>query len=142
MIPPRKKTEIRPAKIVSVRARLRGLSSRLPGYVLLLGTILRRRSVPLAYSQALAREAGFGRLPVKVPGSMLPGFRGLGKVAVLGVLLHVFLRQGSASPRRNFHRFGGLSVTGLRDDAGTVLAVVRWMLAAVRGKQPRLRSEA
>ncbi len=125
----------------SLRQRLRGLSGRLPGYVVLLGAILRRRRMPAAYSQALAREAGFGRMPVRVPGSRLPGFRQLGKVAVLGVLLHVMLRQKRAAPQTSARAAMAPSVFGLRDDAVTIVAVLRWAITGLLGKRARLRSE-
>ncbi len=125
----------------SMRQRLRGLSGRLPGYVVVLGALLRRRRMPAGYSQALAREAGFGRMPVRVPGSRLPGFRHLGKVAVLGVLLHVMLRQKQSTPQVSAHAAMGPSVFGLRDDASTIVAIMRWVITKVLGRRARLRSE-
>ena len=133
--------ENRPALPRSLRWQLQGLSGRIPGYVLLLGTILRRRSMPVAYSQALAQEAGFGRLPVRVPGRMLPGFRRLGSVAILGVLLHVLLRQKGSGEGKGGPVATGLNVNELRDDALTIVALSRWVLAGVMGRRARLRSE-
>lgn len=126
----------------SLRNRLQSLSGRLPGYAVVLGTIIRRRSVPAAYSQALAQEAGFGHMPVRVPGRMLPGFRRLGWVAVLGVALHVLLRQRNAVPQSNARRAADFSVIGLREDARTLLALGRWVLSGLAAKRPRMRSEA
>ena len=126
----------------SLRKRLQSLSRRLPGYVVLLGAIIRRRSMPAAYAQALAQEAGFGRMPVRVPGRMLPGFRRLGWVAILGVALHVLLRQGSAVPRTNAYRAAGYSVAGLRDDARTLIALARWVFSGIVARRIRMRSEA
>ena len=126
----------------SLHSRLQGLSGRLPGYAVVLGTILRRRNMPTAYTQVLAQEAGFGRMPVRVPGRMLPGFRRLGWVAIVGVVLHVLLRQRSASPQTNAPRPAGLSVSGLRDDAGTLLELARWVVSGLAAKRTRMRSEA
>ena len=125
----------------SLRQRLRELSGRLPGYVVLLGALLRRRRMPAGYSQALAREAGFGRMPVRVPGSRLPGFRHLGKVAVLGVLLHVMLHQRRTTPQMKARAAMGPSVFGLHDDAWTIVAIVRWVISGLKGRRARLRSE-
>jgi len=126
----------------SLRKRLRGLSGRLPGYAVVLGTVLRRRTMPTAYTQVLAEEAGFGRMPLRVPGSRLPGFRRLGWVAIAGIVLHVLLRQRSTGSRTNAHRGAGLSASGLRDDAGTLLALARWVFLGLAGRRTRLRSEA
>ena len=126
----------------SLRKRLQSLSGRLPGYVVLLGTIVRRRSMPAAYTQALAQEAGFGRMPVRVPGRMLPGFRRLGWVAILGVALHVLLRQRSTVPQANPYRAAGYSVAGLGDDARTLVALARWILSGLAARRTRMRSEA
>ena len=135
------RAEDRQALPVSLRRQLHGLSGRVPGYVLLLGTILRRRNMPVAYSRALVQEAGFGRLPVRVPGRMLPGFRRLGKVAVLGVLLHMFLGQRGLGARNRGRFAAGLSVDGLRDDLRTILAIAHWVLSGQNGKRSRRRSE-
>ena len=126
----------------SLRNRLQSLSGRLPGYAVVLGAVLRRRHMPPAYTQALAQEAGFGRMPVRVPGSRLPGFRRLGWVAVVGVVLHVLLRQRSTGPRTEAHRTAGLSASGLRDDAGTLFALARWVVSGLAAKRTRMRSEA
>lgn len=126
----------------SLRKRLQSLSGRLPGYVVVLGTIIRRRSMPAAYTQALAQEAGFGRMPVRVPGRMLPGFRQLGWVAILGVALHVLLRQRSSRTQANAYRASGYSVAGLRDDARTLIALARWVFSGIAAKRARTRSEA
>ena len=126
----------------SLRKRLQSLSGRLPGYVVLLGSIVRRRSMPAIYTQALAQEAGFGRMPVRVPGRMLPGFRRLGWVAVLGVALHFLLRQRSAGPRANGYRAAGYSVAGLEDDARTLVALARWIFAGIVARRTRMRVEA
>ena len=125
----------------SLRIQMRGLSSRIPGYVLLIGTILRRRSMPVAYSQALAQEAGFGRLPVRVPGRMLPGFRRLGSVAVLGVILHLLLRQKGPRADKSGLIATGIDVNEVRDDALAIVAFARWVLAGVTGRRVRLRTE-
>ena len=127
-----------PALPAGLRRRLLKLSGRLPGYMLLFGAAARRRRLPAAYAQALAREAGFGRLPVRVPGRMLPGFRRLGRVAVIGVLLHVLLRQSGGSGRRR--RLAGFSVADLRHDAGTLLALARWLVVGIVSRRARLRS--
>lgn len=125
----------------SLRHRLHRLSRRLPGYALLLGSILRRRSMPAAYSEALAQEAGFGRMPVRVPGRMLPGFRRLGQIAILGLLLHVLLRQSAAGTRTKCSAAAGVSALGLREDARTLIALARWVVSGVMGRRARLRSE-
>lgn len=98
--------------------------------------------MPTAYTQTLAQEAGFGRMPVRVPGRMLPGFRRLGWVAILGVALHVLLRQRSTVPQANAYRVAGYSVIGLRDDAQTVIALARWVFSGIAAKRTRMRSEA
>ena len=131
-----------PALPLALRQRLSRLRGRLPGYALFLGTVLRRRHVPAAYSQALAQEAGFGRLPAPVPGRMLPGFRSLGRVALVGVVLHVLLQQSGGGTRRRTRSAAGLSIAGLRDDAGTILAFGRWALLGLVGRRARLRSGA
>ena len=126
----------------SLRNRLQSLSGRLPGYAVVLGAIIRRRSMPAAYSQALAREAGFGHMPVRVPGRMLPGFRRLGLIAVLGVALHLLLRPRNAVPQSNARRAADFSVIGLREDARTLLALGRWVFSGLAAKRARMRSEA
>lgn len=126
----------------SLNNRLQGLSGRLPGYALVLGTILKRRSMPAAYTQALAQEAGFGRMPVRIPGSRLPGFRRLGWVAILGVVLHVLLRQRNAGPQKSACRGADFSVLGLRDDARTLVALIRWVFSGLAARRTRVRSEA
>ena len=137
----RSRPENRPMLPHSLRRQMHGLSGRLPGYVLLIGTILRRRSMPVAYSQALAQEAGFGRLPVRVPGRMLPGFRRLGSVAILGVILHLLLRQKGPRADKSGLIATGIDVNEVRDDALAVVAFARWVLAGVTGRRARLRSE-
>lgn len=93
------------------------------------------------YSEALAQEAGFGRMPVRVPGSILPGFRRLGQIAVLGLLLHVLLRQSAAGAQAKGRPAAGVSAMGLRDDAGTLIALARWVISGLTGRRPRMRSE-
>lgn len=134
-----KEASDRPAVAHPLRGRLRALGGRLPGYLLLLAPLLRRRNLPVAYSQALAQEAGFGRLPVRVPGRMLPGFRGLGRVAMLGVLLHLVMRQRALEPKSRGHIASGINAGAFRDDAGTLLACARWAADGLRAKRSRLR---
>ena len=124
----------------ALRQRLLKLGGRLPGYAFVLGAALRRRSVTAAYGQALAREAGFGRLPVAAPGRALPGFRGLGRVAVIGVVLHVLLRQSGGGWRRRGLRLAGLSLAALRHDAGTLIALARWAVLGLVARRARLRT--
>ena len=140
MLSSRLQTSRKSALPHSLRGRLHGLSRRLPGYALLLGSILRRRSMPAAYSEALAQEAGFGRMPVRVPGRMLPGFRRLGQIAILGLLLHVLLRQRAAGTRTKDRPAAGVSAMSLRDDAGTLIALARWVVSGLMGRRTRLRS--
>lgn len=139
-------TESRPTEESALpsglRTRLRSLSGRLPGYAVVLGTVIRRRGMPASYTQALAQEAGFGRMPVRVPGSRLPGFRRLGWVAIVGVALHLLLRQRNFGPQAPARRAAHFSVVGLRDDAGTLLALARWVYSGLAARRPRIRSEA
>ena len=136
----RAREDSKPPLPVGLRRRLLKLGGRLPGYALVLGAATRRRSITAAYGQALAREAGFGRLPVAAPGRALPGFRGLGRVAVIGVVLHVLLRQNGAGWRQRGLRLAGLSFAALRDDAGALIALARWAVLGIVARRGRLRT--
>ncbi len=126
----------------ALRQHLQGLSYRAPRFFFLIGKILHRRSMPTAYAQALVDEAGFGRLPVRIPGRMLPGLRHLGAVAVFGVALHYALWQTGPRTRRSGSRQAGSPAAAGRGHRQADGHLPYWLRAGANRKLPRPDSSA
>ncbi len=126
-----------------LRTRRWGVNMRLPAFVLPVSRTLMRRNRRSDLVQVFAAAAGFGRLPLRVPGAgrMLPGFRHLGAVALLGVALHYALWQTGLRARRTGPRQAGPAAAGRvhRQGDGTL---PYWLRAGANRKLPRPDSSA
>jgi hypothetical protein len=112
------------------RVAMQGLRllTRVPFYVWLGGWVWRSRGMPGDLQRALARAAGMDRLPLTIAGELLPVFRKLGTIAVIGILVRLLVPPaGSGTSLRQLQVAGGLRWTDVRADLGTLLELGQWL---------------